>query len=119
MGISFQKKEVLAVLGEGASMYTIQGLWTMKRYGLPVKVLILNNGGYNILKSYALSNYPKLERADYLTFEVNVEQVTKGFGIETEISDRDLSSKLDWLKEGETSKVLVVNVDKTVERLFM
>jgi benzoylformate decarboxylase len=118
MGISIQNRKVLAILGEGASMYTIQGLWTMKRYGLPVKVLVLNNGGYNILKSYAMSYHPKLEGADFLTLDLKPEEITKGFGVETELADKNLA-KLDWLREGDSPKVLVVNVDKTVERLFL
>jgi benzoylformate decarboxylase len=118
MGISLQNRKVLAILGEGASMYTIQGLWTMKRYGLPVKVLILNNGGYNILKSYAKSYYPPLEKADFLSLELKPEEITRGFGIETEVADKDLN-KLDWLREGDFPKVLVINMDETVERLFL
>jgi benzoylformate decarboxylase len=118
MGVSLQNRKVLAILGEGASMYTIQGLWTMKRYRLPVKILILNNGGYNILKSYTKSNYPKLEKADYLSLDLKPEDITKGFGVETEVGDKDLK-RLDWLKDGDSPKVLVVNVDKTVERLFL
>ncbi len=118
MGISLQNRKVLAILGEGASMYTIQGLWTMKRYGLPVKILILNNGGYNILKGYARSYYPKLEGADFLSLGLNIEQVTRGFGVETEIADKDLSM-LDWLKEGDAPRILVANVDRTVDRLFL
>ncbi len=118
MGISLQNKKVLAILGEGASMYTIQGLWTMRRYGLPVKVLILNNGGYNILKSYAKSYYPTLEKADFLSLQLKPEEITRGFGVETEVADKDLNS-LDWLREGDSPKVLVVNMDQTVERLFL
>lgn len=118
MGLALRERNVLAVLGEGAFMYTVQGLWTMKRYGLPVKVLVLDNGGYNILRSYSKSYHPSMEGAGFLRPEIDVGRVAKGFGVDTETADGDLKM-LDWLKEGEGPRVLVVNMDKTVERLFL
>lgn len=41
---------VVAVVGDGASMYTIQSLWTAARHHLPITFLICNNGAYHILK---------------------------------------------------------------------
>jgi benzoylformate decarboxylase len=43
---------VLALVGDGATMYAPQALWTAAREGLPIKVIVLNNGGYNILKGF-------------------------------------------------------------------
>ena len=42
-------RPVLALLGDGSAMYTIQGLWTMAREQLNVVVVILNNRSYSIL----------------------------------------------------------------------
>jgi acetolactate synthase-1/2/3 large subunit len=42
-------RPVLALEGEGASMYTIQSLWTMAREGLDVTTVIFNNRSYAIL----------------------------------------------------------------------
>lgn len=118
MGLALHDRDVLAVIGEGAFMYTVQGLWTMKRYGLPVKVLVLNNGGYNILRSYSKSYHPAMENSEFFRPEVDVERVARGFGVDAETADRELKM-LDWLKEGEGPRVLVVNMDRTVERLFL
>ena len=118
MGLSLHESDVLAVIGEGPFMYTVQGLWTMKRYGLPVKVLVLNNGGYNILRSYSKSYHPAMENSDFFRPEVDIERVARGFGVEAETADKDLG-RLDWLKEGEGPRVLVVNMDRAVERLFL
>jgi benzoylformate decarboxylase len=41
---------VLALLGEGAAMYGIQGLWSAARYRIPVTFVICNNAQYQILK---------------------------------------------------------------------
>ncbi len=48
--LAWPERPVLALLGEGASMYGIQGLWTAARYNLPVSFVICNNAQYQILK---------------------------------------------------------------------
>ena len=51
--LAWPERPVLAILGEGAAMYGIQGLWTAARYRIPVTVVICNNGQYQILKAGA------------------------------------------------------------------
>lgn len=43
-------RPVVAVVGDGASMYTVQALWTAARYNIPVTYVICNNRSYRILK---------------------------------------------------------------------
>ena len=43
-------RPVVAVVGDGASMYTVQALWTAFRYNIPVTYAICNNRSYRILK---------------------------------------------------------------------
>ena len=43
-------RPVVAVVGDGASMYTVQALWTAARYNIPVTYAICNNRSYRILK---------------------------------------------------------------------
>ena len=52
MGIKLASPEstVVAFTGDGGSMYTIQALNTAARYDIDVKVVILNNGSYELLK---------------------------------------------------------------------
>ncbi len=49
-------RKVVAVVGDGAAMYTIQSLWTAARYNMPVTYVICNNQSYRILKN-AMVNY--------------------------------------------------------------
>jgi benzoylformate decarboxylase len=44
-------RPVVAVVGDGSSLYTPQALWTMAHHGLPVVAVVLNNASYLILKS--------------------------------------------------------------------
>jgi benzoylformate decarboxylase len=48
--LAWPDRPVLALLGEGAAMYGIQGLWTAAHYRLPVTFVIANNAQYQILK---------------------------------------------------------------------
>jgi benzoylformate decarboxylase len=52
--LAWPDRPVLALLGEGAAMYGIQGLWTAAHYRLPVTFVICNNAQYQILKVGAL-----------------------------------------------------------------
>jgi benzoylformate decarboxylase len=43
-------RRVLAVIGDGSSMYSIQSLWSAAHLKLPITFVIANNGAYSILK---------------------------------------------------------------------
>ncbi|MCZ2812594.1 benzoylformate decarboxylase [Modestobacter sp. VKM Ac-2979] len=42
-------RPVVAVLGDGSSMYAVQSLWTAARYGVGVLFVVFANGGYAIM----------------------------------------------------------------------
>ena len=52
IGVKIAKPDrpVVAVVGDGASLYTIQALWTASRYDIPVTWVVCNNRSYKILK---------------------------------------------------------------------
>jgi benzoylformate decarboxylase len=43
---------VIALLGDGSAMYSIQGLWTAAQLGLPIVFIIVNNSRYEALKQF-------------------------------------------------------------------
>jgi acetolactate synthase-1/2/3 large subunit len=47
--IACPDRPVLALIGDGSSMYTIQSLWTMARENLNVTAIIFNNACYSVL----------------------------------------------------------------------
>jgi len=54
LGIAMgQSDKVIAVLGDGASMYAIQGLFTAFQEQLPVSFLIMNNSAYAALTGFS------------------------------------------------------------------
>jgi benzoylformate decarboxylase len=48
-------RPVLAVVGDGSAMYSIQALWTAAHLKLPITYLIANNRSYRIIKERLLS----------------------------------------------------------------
>jgi benzoylformate decarboxylase len=44
--------KVIALLGDGSSMYAIQALWTAACHGLPITFIIVNNRGYEALNHF-------------------------------------------------------------------
>lgn len=45
-------EKVICLLGDGSSMYAIQGLWTAAQLRLPISFIIVNNGGYEALINF-------------------------------------------------------------------
>jgi benzoylformate decarboxylase len=58
VGISLAKpgRPVVAVIGDGSALYTIQALWTAAHLDLPITYVILNNRGYRIIKERLVAN---------------------------------------------------------------
>src|SRR5690606_15363748 len=79
---------VLALLGEGATMYGVQGLWSAARYRIPVTFVVCNNAQYQILKIGAKglglphAKQGKYEGLDLTTPEVDVVALARSLGIE-------------------------------------
>ena len=48
--IACPDRKVLALIGDGSAMYTVQALWTMARENLDITVLIFANRSYQILR---------------------------------------------------------------------
>jgi benzoylformate decarboxylase len=55
IGIALAKPEakVIALIGDGSSMYSIQALYTAAQLKLPITFVIVNNGRYAALKDFA------------------------------------------------------------------
>jgi benzoylformate decarboxylase len=52
VGVSLANPErpVICYSGDGSAMYSIQSLWTAAHHQLPLTVVLVNNGGYRIIK---------------------------------------------------------------------
>ena len=48
--MAWPDRNVVGVLGEGAIMYGVQGLWSAVKYQIPATIIVANNAQYKILK---------------------------------------------------------------------
>lgn len=55
ISIALPRRPVVALVGDGAAMYSIQALWTAAHLKLPITYVIPNNRGYRILKERLVS----------------------------------------------------------------
>jgi benzoylformate decarboxylase len=71
-------RAVVAVLGDGATMYTIQSLWSAARYGVGLLMIVLANGGYAVMDAQARDAG---RSAPWPGFgELRVAQIAEGLG---------------------------------------
>lgn len=47
------QRPVVAIVGDGASLYNIQALWTAQKYGVGVLFIVMSNGGYAVMDRLA------------------------------------------------------------------
>jgi benzoylformate decarboxylase len=47
------ERKVIALLGDGSAMYSIQGLWSAAQLALPIAFVIVNNRSYRALNEFA------------------------------------------------------------------
>jgi benzoylformate decarboxylase len=94
--LAWPERPVLALLGEGAAMYGIQGLWTAARYQLPVTFVICNNAQYQILKVGARQlELPAAREGRFVGLdiagpEVDVVALARSLGVEAQrVSEPD------------------------------
>jgi acetolactate synthase-1/2/3 large subunit len=88
--IAGKNRPVLALIGDGSSMYTIQSLWTIVAEQLDVTTVILNNGSYAILnieleRVGAEKVGPKAKsQLDISKPEIDFVSIAKGMGMSAE-----------------------------------
>ena len=70
--IALPDRPVIALVGDGSSMYTIQALWTAARYRVGVVFVIFNNTSYRILKQRLFAQRGYAAQQDtYVGMELN------------------------------------------------
>ena len=62
--LALPDRPVVGLIGDGSSLYTVQGLWTAARYRIGAVFVILNNTSYRILKQRLHAMRGLAEQAD-------------------------------------------------------
>jgi benzoylformate decarboxylase len=70
--LALPERPVVALIGDGSALYTVQALWTAARYRLPIVWVIFNNTSYRILKQRLVMLRGLAEQADnFVGMELN------------------------------------------------
>lgn len=124
VGIKMAQPErpVVCVMGDGSAMYSIQALWSAREENAPVLFLILNNGAYNILKSFTMAFYPGNEgRMQGLDVpHLDLVQLAHGMGIAAErvMTPEAVEEAIPRALRSAQPILLDVAIDPTVPSLF-
>ena len=120
VGVSLANPDrpVVCYTGDGSAMYSIQALWTAAHHKLPLTVVLINNGGYRIIKQRLLS----MQGSDYfvgMDFQdppVDFAGVATALGLEAIRVDnpRELPSILSSAFNRPGTKLIEVKVDGRV-----
>ncbi len=86
VSLALPDRRVVAVIGDGSSMYSIQALWTAAHKKLPITYVIANNGGYRILKERlkAFHGNDQPIGMDFRDPPVDVSAIARGLGMQAE-----------------------------------
>ncbi len=81
--LALPQRRVVAVIGDGSAMYSIQALWSAANLKLPITFLICNNGGYQILKNRLklFHGNDKPIGMDFKDPPIDVRSLARGFGV--------------------------------------
>ncbi|GHH88725.1 benzoylformate decarboxylase [Streptomyces sulfonofaciens] len=72
-------RPVIGIIGDGSFQYSVQGIWTAAQHDLPIVYVVLRNGEYSVLKSFAeLEKTPGVPGLDLP--DLDIAAVARGFG---------------------------------------
>lgn len=83
------KRRVVACLGDGSTMFGLQGLWTVAKYRIPLVVIVFNNRAYMAVKNQFRGSEERIRLAadmgaEITGPEINFAKLAETFGIHGE-----------------------------------
>ena len=80
------KRRVVACLGDGSTMFGLQGLWTLAKYRIPLVVIVFNNRAYVAVKNQFRGSEERIRIAAEMGAEIsgpeiNFARLAETFGI--------------------------------------
>jgi benzoylformate decarboxylase len=104
------RRPVVAVIGDGSFQYSVQAIWTAAQHQLPIVFVVLRNGEYSILKSFAkLEEAPGVPGLDLPGLDIA--SIATGFGCHAVRADNpdDIRTQVKLAMEADGPTVVVVH----------
>ena len=85
VSLALPGRPIAVVVGDGSTMYGVQGLWTAAHHKLPITYIITNNRSYRIIKERLVSmrSTAKFTGMDLRDPEIDFVQLGQSFGLAT------------------------------------
>jgi len=119
--IAHPDRRVVAVLGDGSAMYSIQALWTAAHLKLPITFVIANNGGYRIIKERLLAfhNNNQFIAMDFKDPAIEFADLARSLGMQAERLETGAAFETAFQaangRDGPTLLEVVVQGGKTMQ----
>ncbi len=115
IGVKIAKPEatVVCVSGDGSIMMNIQELATLKRYGIDVKILLLDNSALGLVRQWQEIFFDGNYSEVHLTDNPDFAGVARAFGIQAHNikEPEEVSEGLEWLLNTQGAAMLHVSID--------
>jgi acetolactate synthase I/II/III large subunit len=93
--VAHPERTVLAVMGDGGLQYAIAELGTAAQHGIAAKLLVVDDGGYGILREYQQDSFGETTSTELPG--KNLEQIADAYGVAVRTAAPDtLGAQLDW-----------------------
>jgi benzoylformate decarboxylase len=112
------KRTIVATIGDGSFQYSIQAIWTAAQHQLPIVFVVLRNGAYEVLKSFALlEQTPDVPALDLPGLDIA--SLATGFGCHTaEVNTTDeLANEFKLALDADGPTVIVVHTQPELPHL--
>jgi benzoylformate decarboxylase len=88
VGLANSRKPVLALVGDGSTLFGLQALWSAAKYQIPVIMVVLNNRGYAAVK-WGLASYPDRKSGEDADLgcdlgDVDFTKLAQAFGVNSQ-----------------------------------
>jgi benzoylformate decarboxylase len=111
-------RKVVALLGDGSAMYSIQALWSAAHQKLPITFVVFNNGGYRIIKQRLklFHNTDRYIGMDFVDPPIEFAALARSLGMEAHRVETPAAFKAAYTEAltAGTPVLLEVIVDGTV-----
>jgi len=120
--IAKKKSRIICIDGDGSLQINLQELHTVKKLGLPIKIFILNNNGYGIIKQFQeLYLGKRFEASGRGVSNPNFKKISEAFGINYNLikSHKELFkiNKIISSKFPELVEVMIKSNQKIIPKL--
>lgn len=111
-----KKKLITAIIGDGSVPMNVQELETIKNYGVNVKIFVINNKGYSLIKqtqeTWLSSRYAGVDKSSGLSLPDN-SKIAKSYGIKSLVifNNTELKKKLKKIYNSKGPLLIDVRID--------